>query len=255
MNPFAIITKPLGCVLSLVGAVAVLALLVVFAGWFGVGLVADGIVEEHFSEHAPGQTEVEGVRFKPFKCELEVDNLRVMNPDPFPEEPMLRIDRAAFDTTWQELFAERAEGDVIEIENAEIAIERISLLTLGDRANLDGLSEAWGSLFGEVDGEPQLTAYGHPLQLNSLTIRIEAVEIGTAQGGKIASERFSQPYVRTFSEVTSWRPVLETIADDLRDMGRRNIANAIDPDVDLTEQTAEDFWRRGVEGVRDILGN
>lgn len=268
MNVFSLITKPFGCLMSLIGSVVVLALLLLVAGWFGVGLAMDPMVERHWNEMAPGETSVDSVRFQPFRCALVFEGLSVINPDPFPKEPMLTVDRAEFETNWAVLMEERTAGEALPIESAEIVVSRISLLTMNDRTNLEGLPEAWGALFGaaltgdetapesvarEEAGGSHLHAFDQPLKIERLTVRIISVEVGTAQGGRLQMERFPLNYVREFSDVTSWRPVVEMVAADLRTLGRRRVANAIDPEVDLLEEGPEGLLRRGLEGVRDIL--
>ncbi len=252
MNPFSIITKPLGCLISLLGSLVVLGLMVLLLCWFGVGLVLKPLTERHWEGVLAVEASVESAVVQPFRAGLVFSDVEVMNPSPFPSEPMLEVDLVSLDTDWATVFEKRAAGEPLRFGSAEVVIGRVSLLSLNGRSNLEILRDQWGALLGLPDAPNQLHLFGVPIVVDRLTLRVQSVEEGVAQGGRVQTERFALNYVREFSAVSDWRPVMEGLAMDLRVLGRVRLAEALYPAASIGAGSKTEEALRGI--LEGILG-
>lgn len=101
---FSFITRPIGCLFSLVGSIVVIALVLVLLGLWLLSYFMPQIGAKAISEATGFPTSIGDAGFSLWSQKLELNNLRIDNPETYPEDDFLavshwslRLDRKASD--------------------------------------------------------------------------------------------------------------------------------------------------------------
>lgn len=223
--PFTLVTKPIGLLISLISGILSLLLMLVLAAWLAAEFYVGPKLADHATQAGGLEVSIDGCRPLFLEAGLAMEDVRLMNPSGFPPEPMVLIRRLELGGEWQSVW----DGESVQFERGLLHLSRISRLTGSGGANLVSLRDAFAPLLsGGAEGE-RLVAYGKPVSIGLLTVRIDAIEDGSLSNDSVRSQRKVINYEREFSDVVEWKSVLRLVCDDLRSAGHGSVAGELDP--------------------------
>lgn len=245
MNPFKLITKPIGWLFNLVGGLLVLAIILLLLGWFAAGYALEPMLTKHLEGEHGITVEASALRLNLVSMGAVAEQLRLRNPEPFPAESLLEIEKLTIEHGWKEL---PGEDEPVSLAKVELHISRLSMLSnsAGD-INLQDLVSALPQWLSNGQEDGLLRYAQRPLSIESLVLRIDSIEEGTAQGGRVEASRFSVDYRREFSDVTHWPEVLSLVATDFRQLGRQRLAQVLDGQSSSETHSVQDILRDVLE--------
>lgn len=134
-----LITKPIGCLFSLIWSLLVLAFIGVLLLWGGVAWIGPKWLAGHIEELTGFPTTVDAVRIGIWQAGVEVEDIRIMNPPDYPEGVFLHIREIHLSSPWSEFIkGEKAW------ERLTVTVDQIAYVTVPRKGgNLERFLDRW----------------------------------------------------------------------------------------------------------------
>jgi len=229
MGLFSIVTKPLGCIVTFVGTLVVLAILLVVGFFWAFEAMAPKIVEQGFTEATGFPTTIHdaGVNFP--KQRLSLSGIEIDNPEAFPDREFLKIKEFAVS-----LDRSQTNQEHITLGELTLDIEELAFLEAAPKgSNLESFFEqaehSWEQMLEQIHREAAEKNQSVPgdLVISQLHVSLARVKLVNTAGPETVYRALDVNYENTFENVTEIRPVLEHIARDFQSKGLTAVARTI----------------------------
>lgn len=226
MGLVKLITKPIGCVFTLIGVLVVGLILLVVGMFWAIDSLSPGIVERAMSEATGFPTTVRDGEVSFRDQAFTLTDIEIENPGDFPDREFMHI--ATFSVG-----LDRDNWNEQQMALSEVTLQ-ISELTyiLGDSevSNLETFIEAaednWGLMIKQIQEQAAAKDQKVPdkLVIGALNLGLQRVKLAQIQGEETIYRAIDLNYAKSFSNVDSIRPIIESIAADLQNTGLPQIA-------------------------------
>jgi len=230
MGLISAVTKPIGCILTFIGAMVVLAVLLVAGMFWAIEEMAPAIAEQTFTEATGFPAKVDEVEVKYLKQQVRFVNVEIDNPEDFADREFLKINEFS-------ISLDRSETDEEQITLGELVLDIEELAFLEGvvaMSNLEAFMETaehgWRQALEQIKEEAANQDQVVPanLVIRQVHIRLDRIKLVDAASGPDTIYRVVDVgYERTFEDVSEPGPILEAIADELRSKGFLQIAQPI----------------------------
>lgn len=124
MNPIKLITKPIGCLVSLLSGLLLLLVIGVALLYWAATAWSPGVLATWMEQHSGFGARIDDASLELLDQQIAFEDIVVTNPDSFPEEDFLRIRRLAFKLPYARAFGGdfRATAAELEIDSLTIVI-------------------------------------------------------------------------------------------------------------------------------------
>ncbi|MEX0606444.1 MAG: hypothetical protein WD382_00765 [Halofilum sp. (in: g-proteobacteria)] len=231
----------------------VLLVVIAGAGWLYLDRVAQTVVERGGSQALGVPVRVESMALSPFSGRLDIEGLRVANPEGFSEQPLFRLDGGAVALRLGSLFEDVLEVSEVTLDGLNVRFERVDNST-----NLDRIAGRLGGDGGGDNGSGESAGSGEPTRLRVGYLRIAGVGAEVDLGPELGERgRFSVQLppleIRNLGNDTDGITVAElveritaTVIDELQTA----VAERVQGEV---REEAEEAVERGKEKLEDRL--
>ncbi len=134
-----LITKPIGCLFSLLWSLLVLGLLLIALVWGGIAWVGPKWLANHIEKRTGFPTTVDAVRVGIWKAGLEIEDVRIMNPSGYPDAVFLHIREARLSSPWSQIGKEQEVWELLSV-----SLDQISYVAIPRQGgNLERFLNQW----------------------------------------------------------------------------------------------------------------
>ncbi len=218
MNPLKIITKPIGCLCSLIGALILgFFLLGVFGLWSFNHLAPQG-VKEIVESRGGFPVTVDEAGWHLFDSAFVSEDIMVQNPANFPETDFLHIRTLSLKGDAKEWLA----GDTRDIEELTLDIEHVNwVITEGGSSNVSLFAEAVTEKNSGEDAENTVAQATDEKDIRVLSwvIKLGTIEISDYSRGEVRREKHILHYEQRFVKAEPAGVVVQVVASDFADQG------------------------------------
>lgn len=213
MNPFSIITKPIGCLCSAIGSIILGILLLAMLLLWGFNRVAPTGIEELIETRGGFPTQVDAAGWRLWNSILEIEDIIIENPPNFPERDFIHIrafEMEASPRIW-------LQDEDRRIQNITLDITRFNwVLSEGGSSNLGLFARSLEkSLAEQRSTTDRAETASSRARVETWTIRLGTVEINDYSRGIVRREKFVLDYERTFSDGETLSEVIDAVAADM----------------------------------------
>ncbi|WP_269542838.1 hypothetical protein [Cerasicoccus fimbriatus] len=229
MGLIKIVTKPIGCFFSLIGALVIFVVLVVGGLIWLVDEMAPKVAETAITEATgfPTQVREGSVSFK--DQTITLTDIEIDNPQDFVDRDFLRIAELTLGLDREKWNENQVALSLIRLDIKELNFNQGNF----DISNLDAFIEAaeenWELFLEQIHN--QATQEGQTVPENvvigEVTLKLGRVVLASPMGDQTISRTVNLNYEATFTEVRSLRPIIETVARDLQQTGLSDIAKSL----------------------------
>lgn len=194
MNPFKLITKPLGCLCSLIGSLVLLAVVLAIGLLLAFNYLAPRGVTEIVESRSGFPAQVDRAGWQLLDSAFTVEDLIIQNPPNFPERDFLHLR----DLTVRAKIRKLTTSPEGSVEQVNINIERFNWVrTQGGATNLDlflrTLRENWAAKQETTVDALQLPedspAVDTDLAIQHWTVRLGTVETNDYSQGPVQRDK------------------------------------------------------------------
>ncbi|GHC04475.1 hypothetical protein [Cerasicoccus arenae] len=255
MGLFKIVTKPIGCLLTLVGALVVGIVLLAVGFIWAVDELSPEIAERAITEATGFPTTVEdgSVSFK--NQTLTLTNIEIDSPNDFPDREFLHIAEFTVGLDRQNWNAEKMALSEVTLIIDELSFVQGNTAVSNLEAFIESAEENWAKAILQIQeqaAEKDQTVPGK-LVIAELNLELRRVKLANVSGPETIYRVLDVNYAKTFQNVEEIRPIIESIAADLQANGLENIAQTLQQkDQEMDEQTVIKMLE---EQMRNNLAN
>ncbi|WOO41457.1 hypothetical protein [Rubellicoccus peritrichatus] len=225
MNPFKLITKPFGCLCSLIGGIILFCILLLILGVALFNRLFPGIVEEYVEIRGGFPVRIDEANWDLLGSAFDIEDVVVENPPNFPEKDFLHIRSLTMEASPNEVLHAINKKET-HIKRLELDIERFNwVLTDGGSTNL-GLfakaveeeAEARTETKTETAAEPATSDQDNTpsgVTVQTWVIRIGTIEVSDYSRGPVQREKIVLNYEREFHDAPGAKTVIEAVAKDM----------------------------------------
>lgn len=230
MGLFKIITKPIGCLFSLIGFLVVLTVLMVVGFIWAVDELAPSMAETALTQATGFPTTVEdgSVSFK--DQTITLTNIVIDNPQDFPERHFARI--AEFTVG---LDRENWNEQQMSLSEVTLIIDELTFVQGGmEVSNLETFIEAaeenWQMMLEQIylQAAEKQQSVPERMVINQLALELRRVKLASVSGDETVFRNIDLNYAKSFENVQSIRPVIEAVAADMQKSGISEIARSLE---------------------------
>lgn len=222
MNPFKIITKPIGCLSSLIGGIILFVILLVILGIALFNQLFPGIAEEYIEIRGGFPVRVDTANWDLFGSAFHIEDVVVENPPNFPEKDFLHIRSLIVEAGPKEILHAVNKG-ATNIQRLELDIERFNwVLTDGGSTNLGLFAKAVeeeAEVRAETQNQPKAESGANEtsggVNIQTWVIKIGTIEVSDYSRGPVKREKIVLNYEREFNGSPDAKTVIEAVAKDM----------------------------------------
>ncbi|MEM9226414.1 MAG: hypothetical protein AAGA45_00450 [Verrucomicrobiota bacterium] len=205
MNPFKLITKPLGCLFWFFGGGLFLILIALaVALWIAKSWAPD--VLANWMERTSGYAvRMDKTEWRFIQQEIIFEDIVITNPPSFAEDNFLRIRQLGFGFPYERLFSEGFVPTEVTLH-----IETLSIVIPPD-----GMSNV-GTFIQSVSELPDDPALESIPPLQELTLIIDEVTLEYTSPGRNRMQKYAVAYEGTFEDVSDPRAAFAEVQHQLR---------------------------------------
>ncbi|MGA2052554.1 MAG: hypothetical protein ABSH19_04505 [Opitutales bacterium] len=227
---FKIITKPLGCIFSLIFSLLVLAVVVVLGGI---------VVIDHFAVPGAAALIKEKTGFEMtyasqdvnlFAGSIDLQGLTITNSNQFPTPGFVDLNQFTSAVELGSLVSDKVVVDTVVVDLKDVTIVKTSDGVYNAKVFADAL-KAMVPASQSAAAQQQPGASGSskvpPFLIKSLTIKIGTVQYCDYSSGSGTPKVYNINYSRTFTDVTNLNALALALGKDFAGMGMEFMANMI----------------------------
>jgi len=213
VNPIKFITKPIGCLCSLLGALILIIVAAAVIGLWSFNYLAPSSIEKAIELRGGFPARIDAAGYDVFDSSFHLEDIVIENPPNFPERDFLHIRALTLDAAPQQLIGSSEKS----IERLTLNIERFNwVLTEGGTSNIGLFARSVGSLAAP----PDPTSLNSPeppkgFVVGTWVIKIGTIEISDYGRSPTRREKFIVNYERAFPGVSDPEEVIKVVASDL----------------------------------------
>ncbi|WP_309398276.1 hypothetical protein [Cerasicoccus maritimus] len=230
MGLFKIVTKPIGCILSLIGGLVVLAVLLIIGFAWAVDEMAPQIAESAITEATGFPTSVKDGSVSFRKQSFTLKDITIDNPEDFADRDFMRIGELTVG-----LDRKSWDADHIALSEITLIIDELSFSEGNfDMSNLDAFIEAaeenWALVVQQIHAAAAEENQTVPekIVINQLNFALKRVKLVASAGDETLYRAIDLNYDKSFDNVDSLRPIIEAIAADLNQSGLPQVAGDLE---------------------------
>ncbi|WP_309386748.1 hypothetical protein [Cerasicoccus frondis] len=247
MGLFKIVTKPIGCILSLIGALVVFAVILVIGLAWAADEMAPQIAESAITEATGFPTSIQDGSISFRKQSITLTDIIIDNPEDFSDRDFLRIAELTVGldrSSWNE--------NQVALSQIKLIIDELTFSQGNfDMSNLDAFIEVadenWDLLVQQIHATAAEKSQSVPekIVIGELVFGLRRVKLSSTVGDETLYRAIDLNYDRTFENVDSLRPIIESIAQDLQNSGLPQVAESLqeateDMDNNMTLKLLQD---------------
>lgn len=237
------ITKPLGCVFSLIGFLVVVTVLLVIGFIWAIDEFAPRMAETAISQSTGFPTRVNDGEVSFRNQAITLTDIEIDNPQDFPERDFMRI--AEFTVG---LDRENWNEQQMTLSEVTIIIDEMTFIQGGmEVSNLETFIEAaeenWDMMLEQIYLQAAQKEQKVPdkMVIAQLALELRRVKLASINGDETLYRNVDLNYAKSFENVDSIRPVIEAIANDMQANGMAEIASTLEDSAEEldNEQTLQ----------------
>ncbi|MEO0797049.1 MAG: hypothetical protein AAFX93_17980 [Verrucomicrobiota bacterium] len=229
MGLFSIVTKPIGCILTLIGGIVVVLILMVVGFFWAIDTMAPQLAEEIVTEATGFPTTINDASVNFRNQSLTFEGVEIDNPSDYPDQEFLRISEFTIG-----LDRDNSSEQNLVISEITLAIEELAFLQGNmSTSNLEAFFESaevnWDQILSQVAEEAASRDQMVPekLLVNQLNLSIDRIKMVDTSGPETIYRALDLGYSESFEKVTEIRPVLQAISNEFVSKGLFEIAEPI----------------------------
>lgn len=230
MGLVKIITKPIGCILSLIGFIVVVAVLLFVGFIWAVDEFTPQLAENALSEATGFPTSVQdgSVSFK--NQTFTLTDIDIRNPDDFPDRDFMHIAEFTVGLDRKNTNEQHLTLSQVTLDIAELSYVQGSMSVSNLEAFIQSAEENWAQLLQRIyeQAAEKDQAVPEKLMITKLNLKLARVKLASIEDNQTIYRAIDIGYSKTFDNVDSIRPVIESIAADLQSTGLPQIAKELD---------------------------
>lgn len=213
MNPLKLITKPIGCLCSLLGGLILLFVLAGVIGLWSFNHLAPGSIEKVIEKKGGFPVTIDEAGYRVLDSAFHIEDLIVENPPNFPERDFLHMRTITLEADPRELFDKTEKN----ISRLTINIQRLNwVLTDAGSSNIALFAREVRTLADSSDPiSSSETAHSARVAVNTWDVKIGMVEVSDYTQTPVQREKLLINYERTFTGAPNAQEVINGIVNDL----------------------------------------
>lgn len=237
---FSIVTKPLGCVLSLIGALVVFMVLLVVGFFWAMDEFAPELAESAFTEATGFPTTIEDGEISFREQRVTFTGIEIDNPNDFSEHDFLRIAELSVALDRDQTNEQQLAFSEIVVDIEELAFVPAGLTTSNLETFFETAEQNWAIILERAREEAAKDGQTMPetLRVGALTLKLGRVKLAEAAEAETVYRALDLGYEQVFTDVTAIRPVLEAVARELLARGLPDVAQPFEQAAEPGPATA-----------------
>lgn len=207
-----------------------LAVLLVVGMFWAVETMAPDIAERTFTEATGFPTTVQDAEVSFAKQRISFSDIEIDNPSDFPDQEFLRINEFAVSLDRSQTNEDQLALGEVTLDIDELAFLEGPVSVSNLEAFFETAENNWDQILKQASAEAEEKGQSMPdkLVILKLNVSLNRVKLVNTSGPETVYRALAVDYARTFENVSEIRPVLESIAQDLKSKGLGEVAKPLE---------------------------
>jgi len=233
---FKFITKPIGCIFSIIGFFFVLAILMVVGFFWAMDEMAPRVAESAITQATGFPTTVQDGEFSFRNQSITLTDIEIDNPSDFPEREFMRIAEFTVGLDRDGWSEEQMALSEIKLVIDEMAFIQGDMQVSNLETFIESAEENWAMMLQQIYAQAATEGQTVPdkMVINNFHVELRRIRLASISGQETVYRTIDLDYSKDFTKVEQIRPVIETIAKDMEARGLNEIGQTL-------QESAEDL--------------